>query len=235
MKTLVIDTIGCGVGAWDERPVRICREVALSVAGPATIIGTNRRTATDLAAFANGAAFRYLDFNDTYVGRFAVHPSDNIAACLAVAEAERASAKELITAIVIAYEVNCRLVDALDISTRGWDPPVLGLPAVALAAGRLMKLSPDQLTHAVNLAINDHIPMAQTRVGALSDWKGLAAAEAGAQRGICRTAGASRPDGSRANIRGKFRLLPAGGRAGECRRRSLRPTRRAIPDPSDAV
>ena len=179
VKTLVIDTIGCGVGAWDEKPVRACREIALSVTGPATVIGTNRRTTTDLAAFANGAAFRYLDFNDTYVGRFAVHPSDNIAACLAVAEAERASAQELITAIVIAYEVNCRLVDAFDISTRGWDPPVFGLPAVALAAGRLMKLSPDKLIHAVNLAINDHIPMAQTRVGALSDWKGLAAAEAG--------------------------------------------------------
>ena len=90
-----------------------------------------------------------------------------------------ASIRELITAIVIAYEVNCRLVDAFDISKRGWDPPVFGLPAVALAAGRLMKLDPDQLTHAVNLAINDHIPMAQTRVGALSNWKGLAAAEAG--------------------------------------------------------
>src|SRR5262245_6457517 len=178
VKTLVIDTIGCGVGAWNEKPVRACREIALSVKGPATVIGTNRRTTTDLAAFANGAAFRYLDFNDTYVGRIAVHPSDNIAACLAVAEAERASAHELITAIVIAYEVNCRLVDAFDISTRGWDPPVFGLPAVALAAGRLMKLGPDKLSHAVNLAINDHIPMAQTRVGALSDWKGLAAAEA---------------------------------------------------------
>ena len=179
VKTLLIDTIGCGVGAWDEKPVRICREIALSAAGPATVIGTQRRAATELAAFANAAAFRYLDFNDTYVGRFSVHPSDNIAACLAVAEAERASARELITAIVIAYEVNCRLVDALDISTRGWDPPVFGLPAVAIAAGRLMKLSPDQLAHAVGIALNDHIPMAQTRVGALSDWKGLAAAEAG--------------------------------------------------------
>ena len=179
VKTLVIDTIGCGIGAWDEGPVRICREVALSVNGPATIIGTHRQTTTDMAAFANGAAFRYLDFNDTYVGRFAVHPSDNIAACLAVGEAEGASAKELITAIVIAYEVNCRLVDSFDISKRGWDPTVFGLPAVALAAGRLMKLSSDQLTHAVNLAISDHIPLAQTRVGALSDWKGIAAAEAG--------------------------------------------------------
>src|SRR5436309_10082125 len=144
----------------------------------ATVIGTRRRTTPDLASFANGAAFRFLDFNDTYVGRFAVHPSDTIAACLAVAEAERASAQDLIAAIALAYEVNCRLVDSLDIATRGWDPPVLGLPAVALAAGKLMKLDPGRLTHAVSLAIKDHIPMAQTRVQTLSDWKGLAAAEA---------------------------------------------------------
>src|SRR5471032_899183 len=178
VKTHVIDTIGCGIGAFDERPVGICRDVALAAGGNATIIGTNRRTTPDLASFANGAAFRYFDFNDTYVGRFSVHPSDHIAACLAVAEAERASAQELITSIVIAYEVNCRLVDALDITTRGWDPPVMSLPAVALAAGKLMKLSPDQLTQADNLAINDHIPMAQTRVQTLSDWKGFADAEA---------------------------------------------------------
>ena len=179
VKSHVIDTIGCGIGAFDERPVRICRDVSLAVGGHATIIGTDRRTTPDLATFANCAAFRYLDFNDTYVGRFAVHPSDHIAACLAVAEAERASAQDLIAAIVIAYEVNCRMVDAFDITTRGWDPPVMSLPAVALAAGKLMKLAPDRLTHAVNLALNDHIPMAQTRVQTLSDWKGLADAEAG--------------------------------------------------------
>jgi 2-methylcitrate dehydratase len=178
VKTHVIDTIGCGIGAFDERPVGICRGVALGVGGNSTIIGTDRRTTPDLASFANGAAFRYFDFNDTYTGRFSVHPSDHIAACLAVAEAERASAQDLITAIVTAYEVNCRLVDALDIATRGWDPPVMSLPAVALAAGKLMKLNPGQLTQAVNLAINDHIPMAQTRVQTLSDWKGFADAEA---------------------------------------------------------
>jgi 2-methylcitrate dehydratase len=177
VKTHVIDTLGCAISALNERPVRICREIAAAVTGPSTIVGTNQRTTPDLAAFANSASARYLDFNDTYVGRIAVHPSDNIAACLAVAEAERATSRELITAIVISYEVNCWLVDALDISTRGWDPPVFGLPAVALAVGRLMKLNPEQLTHAVNLAINDHIPLAQTRVGDLSDWKGIAVAE----------------------------------------------------------
>src|SRR5258708_34599195 len=83
---------------------------------------------------------------------------------------ERANAQDLITAIALAYEVNSRLVDSLDIAARGWDPPVFSLPAVALAAGKLMKLDPERLTHAVGLAINDHIPMAQTRIQTLSDW-----------------------------------------------------------------
>ena len=104
VKVHLIDTLGCGIAAFDEKPVRICRDVALAVPGAAsTVIGTDRRTTPDLAAFANGAAFRYYDLNDVYVGQLAAHPSDNIAACLAVAEAERASAAELITSIVLAY------------------------------------------------------------------------------------------------------------------------------------
>src|SRR5260370_15346118 len=162
VKVHVIDTIGCGIGAFEERPVRICRDVALTVTGTATVIATRRRTTPDLASFANGAAFRYLDFNDTYVGRFAVHPSDTIAACLAVAEAERANAQDLITAIALAYEVNSRLVDSLDIAARGWDPPVFSLPAVALAAGKLMKLDPQRLTHPVRPALHDPRPIAPT-------------------------------------------------------------------------
>src|SRR5215471_15348600 len=180
VKSHVIDTIGCGIAAFDERPVRICRDVALAgPEGAATVIGAGRRATPELATFANGAGFRYYDLNDAYVGSVAVHPSDHIAACLAVAEAERSSAHELLTAIVLAYEINCRMVDAFDIATRGWDTPVLSLPAVALAAGKLMKLDPGALTQAVNLAINDHVPMSQTRVQTLSDWKGLADAEAG--------------------------------------------------------
>jgi 2-methylcitrate dehydratase len=183
VKAHLIDSIGCGLAAFDEKPVRICRDVALAngSGGGATVIGTKRRVAPDLATFANGAAFRYLDLNDAYVGRITGHPSDDIAACLAVAEAERSTAAELITAIVLAYEVNCRLIDAFDVSlgTSGWDVPVLSLPAVALAAGKLMKLSPAALAQAVGLALNDHIAMGQTRTQTLSDWKGIADAEAG--------------------------------------------------------
>jgi 2-methylcitrate dehydratase len=181
VKVHLIDSIGCALAAFDEKPVRICRDVAFANGrGSSTVIGTTRQAAPDLAAFANGAAFRYLDLNDAYVGRITGHPSDDIAACLAIAEAEHASAAEIITAIVLAYEVNCRLIDAFDtdISARGWDVPMLSLPAVALATGKLMKLPADKLAQAVSLALNDHITMGQTRAQELSDWKGIADAEA---------------------------------------------------------
>ena len=111
--------------------MRVCREIAQTVQGAATIIGTTRKTSPDLAAFANGAAGRYYDLTDIYVsGNVTSHPSDHIAPCIAVAEAERASAHDLITAIVLAYEIDCRLVDALDLTARGWDSPVFSPPDI---------------------------------------------------------------------------------------------------------
>lgn len=179
VKVHLIDALGCGIAAFGAGPVRICREIALSDgAGSATILGTDRRTSPELAAFANGVAIRYEDFNDVYVGREPGHPSDTIAACLAVAEAEGATGRDLIASIALAYEIDCRLLDAAEVTGRGWDHPVYSLPASALAAGRLMRLSAEALTQAVNLAINGHIAMNQTRVQTLSDWKGVADAEA---------------------------------------------------------
>jgi 2-methylcitrate dehydratase len=182
-KAHMIDALGCGIAAFDEGPVRICRNVALAVPGGSTILGTNKRTTPDLAAFANGAAFRYYDMNDVYAGLEPGHPSDNISACLAVAEAEGATGRDLLLGVVLAYEIDCRLLDAAAVTSRGWDHPVYSLPAAALAAGKLMKLGPDQLAQAVNLAINGHIAMNQTRVQEMSDWKGVADADA-ARNGV---------------------------------------------------
>jgi 2-methylcitrate dehydratase len=182
VKSHLIDTLGCGLAALDEPPVRVCRDVALVPAnGASTVIGAGRRTTPELASFANGAAFRYYDLNDSYATATSgtAHPSDHIAPCLAVAEAEHASGRAFITAIILAYEINCRLLDVSDAAIRGWDTPVFSLPAVALAVGKLMKLPPAKLAQAVNLAINDHIPMGQTRTQTNSDWKGFADAEAG--------------------------------------------------------
>jgi 2-methylcitrate dehydratase len=107
VRSHVIDTLGCALGAFDEDIVRICRETALIPGGGAsTILGTSKRSTPDLAAFANTAASRYLDLNAIYAGTDNALPSDTIPACLAVAEFAQASGSELAVAIVLAYEIH---------------------------------------------------------------------------------------------------------------------------------
>src|SRR5438105_1397524 len=178
-KVHLLDSLGCGLAAFRESTVGAVRELALASGGnAATIIGTKRRAALEWAAFANGAGIRADDINDVYVGRGTGHPSDNVAACLTAAEGAGVSGAELLLSIVLAYEIECRLLDAVYLDTRGWDHPNYALISSALAAGRLMKLSSERLTEAVNIALSGHLAMNQTRLGALSNWKGLAGPDA---------------------------------------------------------
>ena len=123
VKRRVIDSLGCALGAWNEEPCVIARRVAsdFSAKHGSTIIGTDHKAPPDWAAFANGCCIRYFDYNDTYLSKEPAHPSDNISAALAVAESVGASGRELITAIALAYEVQCRFCDAASIRARGWD------------------------------------------------------------------------------------------------------------------
>jgi 2-methylcitrate dehydratase len=67
VKRRLLDSLGCALGAWSAAPCRIARRLAGSLKHPtgATLWGTYQKTLPDLAAFANGALVRYLDFNDT--------------------------------------------------------------------------------------------------------------------------------------------------------------------------
>src|SRR5689334_5512226 len=44
VKTHLIDGLGCALAALEERPVRLCLEVALATPGPVTVIGTDRKS-----------------------------------------------------------------------------------------------------------------------------------------------------------------------------------------------
>src|SRR5213596_2382884 len=184
-KRRVIDSLGCALGAWNEEPCAIARKVAsdFSAKRGSTIFGTNHKAPPDWTAFANGCAIRYFDYNDTYLSKEPAHPSDNIAAALATAESVGASGRELIAAIALAYEVQCRLCDAASIRARGWDHVTYGAFSTALACARLMKLDPEKTRHAVNIAGVACAAMRQARVGELSHWKGVAFADA-ARRGV---------------------------------------------------
>ena len=185
VKRRLLDSLGCAFGAWNAPPCRIARKLAQSVklAHGATLWGTSHKTVPDLATFANGALVRYLDFNDTYLAKEPAHPSDNIAAVLAVGEAARASGQLVIQAIALAYEVQCRLCDAASLRLRGWDHVTYGPFSSALAAAKVMKLSKAKTLQAINLAGVANIALRQTRVGDLSMWKACAFSNA-ARNGV---------------------------------------------------
>src|SRR5437660_301166 len=157
VRRRVIDSIGCALGAWSEEPCRIAREVAseFSAKHGATIIGTHHQAPPDWAAFATGCCIRYFDYNDTYLSKEPAHPSDNISAVLAVAESVGANGRDAITAIALAYEVQCRLCDAASIRARGWDHVTYGAFSTALASAKLMKLDREKTRHAVNIESHD--------------------------------------------------------------------------------
>lgn len=184
-KRRLLDSLGCAFGAWSAAPCRIARRIAESVKVPggATLWGTGWKTLPGLAAFANGALVRYLDFNDTYLSKEPAHPSDNLSAALAAGESVHATGKQVIEAIVLAYEVQSRLCDAAALRPRGWDHVTYGPFSSALAAAKLLKLSKPQTVQAVNLAGVANIALRQTRVGDLSMWKACAFSNA-ARNGV---------------------------------------------------
>ena len=185
MKARVVDALGCAIGAHGEKPIAMARRAVLGLrsGGGSSVIGTSKRTSPDLATFVNGFMLRYFDYNDTYLSKEPAHPSDNIAPCLAVAETEGSTGKELISAAVAAYEIQCRLCDAADLRHRGWDHVNYGLVSSSLAASKLMGLDAERAEQAVNIAVNSHLAMRQVRAGELSMWKGASFANA-ARNGV---------------------------------------------------
>jgi len=173
-KRRIIDSYGCAIGAYDAAPVRGVRKIAEMVdsKNPSTILGTECRTTPELAAFTNTTMSRYLDFMDTYFynGEI-VHPEDNIASIIAVAESEKRGGKDVLLSTVLAYEIACRFVDFANIRKRGWDHVVWDTIATSAASSRLMGLSKSETSDAISLGVSSNIPLRNIRVGGLSVWK----------------------------------------------------------------
>ncbi len=181
VKKRFVDTVGVAVGAFHEPPVVIARWLAESSSAsriPATIWGTRKRGSADLADFANGCACRYFDFNDTYLSKEALHPSDSIPAIVAAAEIVDAPASKVIEGIVAAYEVIGALADAYSVRSRGLDHTVYINIGSAAGVAKVLGLDVDKTEEAINIATNTSLALRQTRAGELSMWKGCAAAHA---------------------------------------------------------
>jgi 2-methylcitrate dehydratase len=183
-KLLLLDTLGCGFAALDDDTARAVL-AALDAQGDTphcTVLGRSRRMSAPSAVLGNGTLVRVLDLNDYVVGAHPQsgarggHPSDNIPVALAAAELSRApeaTGRDLLAAIVLAYEIYGR-GKALMAPDSPWDGiSVSGLVAPAVA-GWLMRLRGDRLAHAIALgAARAPTPVA-VREGGISAAKGIA-------------------------------------------------------------
>jgi 2-methylcitrate dehydratase len=131
-----------------------------------------------MAGFASGVMVRYLDCNDSYFSPGGGHPSDMIAAALAMGSPTKSDGRSVITAIALAYEVFCRLSDEVVVGDFGWDQGTFSIVGATCAAGKLLGLNREQMGHAISLAIAPSLPLGVTRTGELSMWKGCATATA---------------------------------------------------------
>lgn len=176
LKIRVLDSLACALGAIDGEPVRLIRKDVEEFGGNplCTLIGGGR-TSPDRAAFYNGALVRYLDFNDSYLAPGETcHPSDNLGAVLAASEYARASGRQFLTALAVAYQVQCRLSDVAPVRARGFDHTTQGAFASAAGVAKALDLDADRIANAVGISGTANNALRVTRTGELSHWKGLA-------------------------------------------------------------
>ena len=181
-KRLIIDSLGCGLGAFNTEPSKSLRDMASIFSSniSATVLGTRLRTTPDFAAFTNGTMVRYLDFNDSYGGKDTAHPSDNIPIVMAAAEAYSSSGKDLITGIVLAYEVQSAWADTFRLIDGGpWDQAVYAAISTPVGVGKVMGLTEDQLSQAIRLSVVQGLAFLEARRGQISHWKACAVPNSG--------------------------------------------------------
>lgn len=177
LKGRVLDAIGCAIGALNSQTIKNIQQMThdLTADGSVTMIGGGKTT-PDYAALFNGAAIRYLDYNDSYLAKGETcHPSDNISAILAATEHNHGTGKDFLLGLAIAYQIQCRLSDEAPVRKHGFDHTVQEAYGAAAGAAKALGLTQTQIANAIAISGTSYNSLRVTRTGALSNWKGLAA------------------------------------------------------------
>src|SRR5947209_3094476 len=176
LKIRILDALGCAFGALEGPPIKMLRSQLEDFGGrPLVSLIGGGKTAPDRAALYNSALVRYLDYNDSYIApKETCHPSDNFGAVLAASEYAQKSGKEFLTALALAYQVQCRLSDVAPVRARGFDHTTQGAYAVAAGVARALGLDQNGVANAVAMSGTANNALRVTRTGSLSNWKGLA-------------------------------------------------------------
>jgi 2-methylcitrate dehydratase len=180
-KRCLLDALGCAIGGYQAPGRPICEDVAKELGGPeeATVFGSGLRTSAPNATLVNCFMVRFLDYNDLGGGG---HNSDSIPAILAVSEREKAGGRDVLTSVVISYELGARVKEsfkgtstgeggwsndlrggltmpAIKGSVRGWKFDIRGGLSMPPALGRLMGLNEEQIANAIGGCACSNLPL----------------------------------------------------------------------------
>ena len=154
-KRCLLDLVGAALAGYSSLSAQAMRALALRLfsVGPSGLWFSGSRLQAEGSALANSAAASALDLDDGH--RLAVgHPGASIIpAVLAVGEEVKATGEELLSAIIIGYEVGIRVSSARDfpsldtMSTGRWCSY-----GAAAAGGWLRKFGPTLLAEALSVA-----------------------------------------------------------------------------------
>jgi 2-methylcitrate dehydratase len=201
-KLFWFDSIGCALGGSQQEDAKILLKHYRAMGGgngKATAFVSGLKTNPVDAAFLNGHMIRAMDYNDIYWKADPCHPSDLIAAPLALCESEGLGGKDLILGTIIAYEIEMRLCEIGRPGVReyGWHHATLSAFAAPVAAGRVLNLNVDQMVSAIGIsAARTFCPGAVT-AGKLTNMKNTVdpwASRMGAESALLAREGFSGPE-----------------------------------------
>lgn len=156
-EDLMLDWLASVAAGLRARPVLAVERLARAMGpgdGLAQVLISGRGSSPYFAAMVNAAASHVAEQDDVHNGSV-FHPATVVfPPALATAQAEGRNGRELLAAVVAGYEVGIRVGEFLGRShykvfhTTG----TAGTLAAAAAAGRLLRLTPEQMTHAFGSA-----------------------------------------------------------------------------------
>ncbi len=201
VKRFLLDSIGCAFGGWDTEDVQIQNKIHEQMGGKpeATVMVSGAKMPMSHATLLNSLLIRALDYNDIYWEEDPSHPSDIIPAALTPGEVLNKTGKDVITAIVLAYEFEQRMCEFAHpgIRERKWHHATLTGFAAPIVAGKILNLNVDQMVNAIGIGGSHCCTLGAVTAGKLTNMKNSVdpmSVEAGVKAALLAREGYSGPE-----------------------------------------
>ena len=159
-----LNWLGCAIGAAHHKSVTssLAAVQEFQPAQQASILGRKERVDMGGAALINGISSHTFDFDDTHL-KTVIHPAGPVAsAILALGEHINTSGRQIIDAMVLGIDVECRVGNAMypDHYHRGWHiTGSTGMLGSAAACARILGLDTHKTIMALGIAASQPIGM----------------------------------------------------------------------------